>query len=305
MGKGSALKAAVKRHLVGGRRELSPRFLAMTSHYALESSFCRPYEGHDKGGVEARGKNIRLQSMVPVPAGLTLPEVAAQVLADVERRFWAKSDAQARWATESASLTASPRLPFDPRKTDASSAVSASATVTIEGSTYSVPSLWARLSVTTHAGVDEVQMVGPGGDSVRRRRVPRGESDIDYAAHYLEALSRKPLAVRQVPDVLVAQLGAPFPAWWQKLLDDDNPRDAARKMARILRGLIELGRDECERRVARAFASGEAVGVALLVASSTTERSLTFVPAVFDIEVESASVLHFDDLLSNSLGGAA
>ena len=52
------LKAAVKRHLVGSERELSGRFMAMTVHDALEASFCRPRTGHDKGGVESRGKNI-------------------------------------------------------------------------------------------------------------------------------------------------------------------------------------------------------------------------------------------------------
>lgn len=301
------LKAAVKKHLVDGERELSPRFLATTSHYAFEASFCRPYEGHDKGGVEARGKNIRLQSLVPVPSGVTLAEVAANVLVDVERRFWARPDAEARWSKEQSMLTTLPRLPFDPRKTEVSSPVSTRATVVIEGSTYSVPSSWARLSATTHAGVDEVELVGPRGESVRRRRVPKGKSDIDYAAHYLDVLSTKPQAVRQVADVLMAQLGAPFPAWWQRLLDDDNPRDAARKMARILRGIVELGRDECERRVARAFASGEALGTALLVASSSTERPLQLVPAAFDIVVETSTVKHFDDLLLPSImvGGAA
>ncbi len=134
-----------------------------------------------------------------------------RVLADVERRFWAVADAEARWSSEKAQLTTSPRLPFDPRKTDVATPVSPRSTVTIEGSTYSVPSSWVRLHVTTHAGVDEVEIVGPRGESVRRRRVPKGASDIDYAAHYLDVLATKPQAVRQVADVLVAQLGGPFP----------------------------------------------------------------------------------------------
>jgi transposase len=63
------LKAAVQRHLIGSDRELSHRFATLTTHYAIEANFCRPYTGHDKGGVESRGKNIRLQSMVPIPSG--------------------------------------------------------------------------------------------------------------------------------------------------------------------------------------------------------------------------------------------
>lgn len=292
------LKPAVKRHLIGSERELTPRMLAATTHYVFEACFCRPYQGHDKGGVESRGKNIRLQSMVPVPSGVTLDDVSAKVLADVEKRFWAKPDAEARWAAESAKLHAVTR-PFDARKTESAS-VSKSATVTVEGSTYSVPSSWARLTVTTHAGVSDVEMVGPRGEAVTRRRVPKGESDIDYAAHYLDELSKKPQAVRQVADTLMAQLGAPFPTWWQRLVDDDGPRDAARKMARILRGIIELGRDECVRRVTHALETGAALATVLLVpVPSSSSPPLSLVPAALDIEVESSSVASFDALLTS------
>ena len=48
------LRAAVVRILVGGARTLTVRFAALASHYLLEACFCRPGEGHDKGGVEAR-----------------------------------------------------------------------------------------------------------------------------------------------------------------------------------------------------------------------------------------------------------
>src|ERR687894_790981 len=46
------LKAAVVRILVGGERALTARFAALASHYLFEPGFCRPGEGHDKGGVE-------------------------------------------------------------------------------------------------------------------------------------------------------------------------------------------------------------------------------------------------------------
>lgn len=301
------LKAAVLKHLVGSERDLTVRFLAATVHYVFEASFCRPYTGHDKGGVEARGKNIRLQSLVPVPSGATLEAISTQVLADVEKRYWEKPDAQERWEAESAALHALPGLPFDSRKTMVSVPVSPQSLVIVAGATYSVPTSWARLDVTTHAGVWEVEMVGPRGESVVRRRIPKGERDVDYAAHYLEELCKKPQAVRQVADVLVAQLGAPFPTWWRQMIDEDGPRDAARKMARILRGIIDLGRDECVLRVTHARATGEALATVLLVPvpSSTMSLPLLLVPAVFDIPVESSSAASFDVLLASAAGGAA
>ena len=66
------LRAAVVRILVGGARTLTPRFAALASHYLLEACFCRPGEGHDKGGVESRGKAVRQQALVPIPSGPTL-----------------------------------------------------------------------------------------------------------------------------------------------------------------------------------------------------------------------------------------
>jgi len=62
------LKSAVRK-IVGARRELSGRFLALVSHYLFEPDFTRIGEGHDKGGVESRGKAIRLQHLTPIPRG--------------------------------------------------------------------------------------------------------------------------------------------------------------------------------------------------------------------------------------------
>jgi transposase len=71
------LSAAVARVLVGAPRQLRPRFAAMIAHYALEARFCRPGEGHDKGGVESRGGHNRWQHLVPLPRGQTLEEISA------------------------------------------------------------------------------------------------------------------------------------------------------------------------------------------------------------------------------------
>ena len=292
------LRAAVRKHLVGSQRELSPRFLAMTVHAVFEANFCRPFTGHDKGGVESRGKNIRLQSLVPIPSGPTLGDINDALLADVTQRFFNKETSAGRWSAESAALNSPPRRRFDARRPAFEVPVSAGATVTIEGATYSVPSSWARLRVTTYAGVDQVE-VRCGDASIVRRRIPRGARDIDYAAHYLDVLCTKPQAVRQVAGTLMAQLGGEFPAFWTRLVEDNGASEAARKMARILRGIIELGRDECERRVSMAMAMGVAVSTALLVPVPDKPSSQAVVPSAFeDVVIELSSVAHFDALLT-------
>jgi hypothetical protein len=50
----------------------------------LRAVFCRPATGHDKGGVEARGKGIRLQHLVPIPAGESLDTISRVLLARLD-----------------------------------------------------------------------------------------------------------------------------------------------------------------------------------------------------------------------------
>jgi transposase len=87
------LRAAVVRILVGGARTLTPRFTALASHYLLEACFCRPGEGHDKGGVESRGKAVRQQALVPIPVGATLTLINTALLARMDARLATTRDA--------------------------------------------------------------------------------------------------------------------------------------------------------------------------------------------------------------------
>ena len=81
------LKAAVVRILVGGERTLTPRFAALASHYLFEPCFCRPGEGHDKGGVESRGKAVRRQALMPIPSAPTLEAINQALLARMDARL--------------------------------------------------------------------------------------------------------------------------------------------------------------------------------------------------------------------------
>lgn len=98
------LRAAVQRILVGSERQLAARFEALASHYLFEPSFCRPRTGHDKGGVEARGKGIRWQHLVPIPSGDSLDEINHALLARVDGDLAGGRDAM---ATPSATVSPS------------------------------------------------------------------------------------------------------------------------------------------------------------------------------------------------------
>jgi hypothetical protein len=75
------------RKIVGARRELTGRFLALVSHYLFEPDFARIGEGHDKGGVESRGKAIRLAHLTPIPRGDSLEAISRQLLSDSTLRL--------------------------------------------------------------------------------------------------------------------------------------------------------------------------------------------------------------------------
>jgi transposase len=136
------LKPAVRR-IVGAQRVLSERFLALVSHYLFEPDFARVGEGHDKGGVESRGKAIRLQHLTPVPRGESLAAVSQALLRDLEQAFGTRRNhdgqrASELWVEEQARLSPLPATPFVvSRMTPVE--VSSQALVKVEGASYSTP----------------------------------------------------------------------------------------------------------------------------------------------------------------------
>lgn len=84
------LKAAVKRILRGSHRDETTRFIAFRSHYGYEASFCNPYSGHEKGGVEGEVGRFRRNHLVPVPQFDSLDQLNAWLLEECrldEQRF--------------------------------------------------------------------------------------------------------------------------------------------------------------------------------------------------------------------------
>ena len=151
------LSSAVRR-IAGPGRELTDRFRVLVSHYLFEPCFARVGEGHDKGGVESRGKNIRLQHFVPIPQGDSLAAISKQVLVTLEREAQSKRDKTGRSLSEKIEeerhhLRHLPEYAFDPSQM-IPVPINGSSLVTIDGVRYSVPSEWARLEAIAYVGVD-------------------------------------------------------------------------------------------------------------------------------------------------------
>lgn len=295
------LRAAVRKILTGSERELTTRFAALSNHYLFEACFARPATGHDKGGVEARGKGIRNQHLVPIPSGNSLEEISRQLQARLDAQAADQKDRDGRsvmdrFTEEHGEMLPLPSLPFE-------SALLRDVTPTrralapIDGAHYSVWSEWAGLTLSALIGVDSVRISGPELPTVVHPRVRFGQRQVDYR-HYLPELAKKPQALRQVADELVPALGELYARAWASLVDLHGPKQGARVLAQILGARLELGKDVVDQRLQEALASGEPLQLAVRPATATTllcTESLP--PSVRGLTVESARAADFDSLL--------
>jgi len=295
------LRAAVVRILVGGARTLTPRFMALASHYLLEACFCRPGEGHDKGGVESRGKAVRQQALVPIPVGATLAVINTALLARMDARLDTTRDAAGhtigvRFTEEQRQFRPAP-LPFAPEATTFVT-VSPRALVRLEGAVYSVPCRWAGLDLVVRVGATTVTIVGRDGTRILHPRLRFGQRSID-SRHYLSELARKPQAVRQVLPDLLRDLGGPFPAIWDQLHAAPGPREAARLFAKVLGQLDTYGAAVAVPALTTALVTGTPLLLALTPARPSPDRvALDAVPPLLrDIEVTSGCAADYDGWL--------
>lgn len=291
------LSAAVRK--VMPRRELAPRFRALAAHYVFEPCFARPGVGHDKGGVEARGKGIRLRYLTPIPQGDTLDDISRRLLAAIEHdaateRKRDGTTVMQRFATEQSLFLQLPDTPFEPRLISCAT-VSRQSQVKAAGAYYSVPSPWKQLQATVMVGVNTVT-IARDDRSVEHPRVPFGGRSIRYT-HYLKELAKKPQALRQVVVELLDELGEPYGELWRLLVDAHGPADAARVFARVLEAITEHDAHVVAKAIARAIESDRPDPLGL-VGVKPPPRTTNPVPLpLASYEIEAASASDYDALL--------
>jgi transposase len=285
------LRAAVRKILVGSERELAPRFLALANHYLYEPCFARPREGHDKGGVESRGKAIRWQELVPIPSGPDISTISAALLSRLDARVTAE------FADEHAAMLPTPAAPMRSARCLPGVSVSSRSLVKIEGAAYSVWSTWARRDVVAYAGVDDITLVFAGDARVVvHPRQPFGGRSVDYR-HYIRELARKPQALRQVADELICALDEPFAAAWRLLVDQHGPKQAARLFAQVLRAIEARGEHTVAREVAAALETGEPIQLAVRGCSTAPEVTAQIPSSLASVEVHAGAAADYDALL--------
>ena len=253
------LTAAVKRRAgMLTERKLTDAFSALVSYYLFEACFARPGEGHDKGGVESRGKGIRLQHMTPIPRGVDLGSISSTVMADIEKMAAIKPRRDGKtteelFVADKQAMMPLPEVPYDVRKPRLIS-ISRSCTTTIEGALYSLPERWARLDATAYIGVGNIRFVCRGEEILRERAMRNGRMVL--YRDYLRELSRKPQAVRQVAPELVAELGQPYGQLWALLERTHGAQKGARVLAGVLGAIHDHGEDVVTQALSTALGQG-------------------------------------------------
>lgn len=299
------LKLAVKRLVKLKERKLTDRFLALNSHYLFEPCFARPGEGHDKGGVESRGKGIRWQHMTPIVRGKDLEDISAQVLADVERAFETKKRRDGRRLADLFEEEKGKLLPLPPAPFDAREAVPVSigrcSTTTVGGALYSFPTRWAWLDAMAFVGATDIRFTCREGELIQRRQAP-GQRSIRYR-HYIRELSRKPQAVRQVVPELIAELGEPYGRLWRLLEQTHGPKKGARLLAGILGAVDDHGEDLVTEALDQALRQGRCD--LLLLNRHLSDRPVlceTMVPATLRaFEIQAGRASDYDELLQGGV----
>ncbi len=291
------LPAAVKRR-VGLQRELTHRFRALVSHYLFEPCFARPGEGHDKGGVESRGRGIRLAHLTPVPRGESLPDIAASVLAAIDHAAAGTRDREGRtvmerFAEEARRLRPLPQCPFQARRVEVVT-ISRHALARVDGREYSLPSHWSRLQATAYVGVEDIRFSCYGEETTRTRTRKRRE--VHYP-DYLRELAKKPQALRQVAPELLADMDESYRKLHAMLVARHGELEAARVLAKLLGCAHSQG----EQAVGAALAAALAEERPATARSDTPPRQVTVPPRLAAIHVAAARARDYDALLA---GGA-
>lgn len=276
------LRAAVKQVLRGRRRVEQDRFIALRSHYLVESVFTRRgKEGaHEKGGVEGEVGRFRRRYLVPVPKVASLKQLNDLLedgcFAEFERRIVGREETVGETQrVERRALRELPFEDFDPSE-EASPRVDAKALVTIRQNRYSVPVALVGLRVAARIGAREI-VISHGGRPVARH--PRLHGRYQTAAqldHYLELLQRKPGALKgSLPLRQERERGRwprSFDKLWRALDQRYGASEAARQMVDVLLLCRELGPDRVELAVRGALAAGAHDGRAVALLARKSER---------------------------------
>lgn len=275
------LKAAVKRLLRGSRREETIRFIAFRSHYGYDGSFCNPYSGHEKGGVEGEVGRFRRNHLVPVPQFDSLDQLNEWLLEECrrdEKRFIEGHDLSvaAGLVFERAALLPMPIERFDLAE-ECFPLVDAKGCIRVKTNLYSTP-----LRPLTRCRVrllpTRVEVWSAGVLAAEHERCYLKRQELYSLEHYLDVLERKPGALIGSKPLqrwrVEGRWTAEFDRLWEHLQSRHGTSSGTRLMIELLREGKRVGYERLRQAIERALELGaaEAGAVSYLLKQAELER---------------------------------
>lgn len=256
------LKPAVFKILGGHNRQEQALFLAFRNHYVLESRYCNPASGHEKGGVETEVGYVRRNFLAGCPAFADFEALNGYLLEQCQRVDTRVVQGQAEtvgeaWHTEQAYLRTLPAHDFaccvhrEVRLNKYSQ-------VQFETNRYSVPTDEAYPTLTLRAYPFAVDILYQERILATHPRSYGHEQEILNPLHYLPLLEQRPGAFEHAQPM--RQLRQQWDAVYDKLLTHLQQRlpgtRAIREFVRILSLQRVYPPDEVTAAVTQALQCG-------------------------------------------------
>ena len=238
------MKTAVETIFVGKERAYNRRFQQMCSHYLIEPVACTPASGWEKGQVERQVGVLRQKLFKPLLAFDTLQalngylEERCRVLMQQMQHPQDKSKSIAQYLLEE-KLALMPYHPYTGYRSEMTR-VSSLSLVSVDGHKYSVPCHLAGHSVLLQVTATEIKVIAENDCvATHARSFDKGQTSYN-PWHYLDALKRKPGALRNGEPFTQWELPKPVKTLQQHLLK--HPK-GDRAVVQLLTLIAEYGED--------------------------------------------------------------
>lgn len=231
------LKTAVKKILVGRKREEQDSFLKFRAHHGFDSQFCTPAKGNEKGIIEGLARYIKAHAFTPVPEFPSIEAlnewlvVRCQTL-NARPRGKRKISFQERFEEERARLLPLAKHTFDccSRK---EAKVNHYSLIAFDKNQYSVPVTYPGRILTVKGYIGEIRIYDKEMLVAVHPRCYESAKQVFILEHYFKLLERKPRAVGQAKPVRQADLPTVFAAFHRQAQKQD-PDQADKHFVAVL-----------------------------------------------------------------------
>ena len=313
------LTAAVKRVLIGAKRQEQDSFIVFRSHYLFESHFCTPGAGHEKGRVEDGVGYARRNFMTPLLQADNFEALNEQLgqacLEDDQRRIDRQPHTIAEaWQQEQPQLQSLPAHEFDCCR-QVEVRLNGYSQVEVETNRYSVPTDQAAANLRVKLYPFRLEIYRPDQKEAlaSHARCYGQQQDILDPLHYLPLLEQRPGALNHAKPI--RQWRANWPAVYEQLLAELQRRQpdgpGVRQFIRVLRLHQQYPADLIEQAISLAlqYQCVHADGVELCLRQllqpepAPTRLDLSHNPKLLGVGQQPIPLASYNQLLSGGENG--